>query len=236
MRDAIGRDLAEFRDLEVMHPNRLGLALGTQLLAGVLEVADQLFLLGVDGDGRRSRRDGGLYRRIDVLELRVAIGMAGALAGLPVGLAAVFQLAQQHAHQLLARREALLAQRLGNVALAAADPAQRRFRIAADRMLDQRFERRQQAGLSLDRTFAPPAGTPHPAADLVATRLQLGNAAIDRAPRNAGRSRNRCHTAHTNGHRLRRGKQPPAPLVEERHELLVPRSNAADIDHHHSIW
>src|SRR4029077_2066148 len=89
--DAIGRDFAEFRDLEVMHANRFGLAFGTQLLAAILEVADQLFLLGVDGDGGRPRRDGYLDRRIDVLELRVAIRMARALAGFPVGLAAVFQ-------------------------------------------------------------------------------------------------------------------------------------------------
>jgi hypothetical protein len=95
--DAIGRDLAEFGYLEVMHPNGLGLALGTQLFAAVLEVADQFLLLGVDGDGGRTRCDGCRYRRIDVLELPVAIRMARALAGFPVGLAAVFQLAQQQA-------------------------------------------------------------------------------------------------------------------------------------------
>src|SRR4029077_2457189 len=172
MRDAIGRDFAEFRDLEGMHPNRFGLAFGTQLLAAILEVADQLFLLGVDGDGGGTRRDGCLDRRIDVLELRVAIRMARALAGFPVGLAAVFQLPQQHANQLLAHLEALAAQRLGNVPLAAADPAQRRFGIPTDRTIDQRLERCQKTRLLLDGTFASAAAPPNPMADLEATRLQ----------------------------------------------------------------
>ena len=59
--DAIGGDLAQFGDLEVMHPHRLGLALGTQLTAVVLEVANQLLLLGVDGNRRLASGD----RRFD---------------------------------------------------------------------------------------------------------------------------------------------------------------------------
>ena len=77
---AIRGDLAEFRGLEVVDPNRFGLPLGPQLLAAVLEVADQFFLLGVDRDGRRLGRDGSFYRLVDVLELCVAIRMARALA------------------------------------------------------------------------------------------------------------------------------------------------------------
>ncbi len=101
-----------------------------------------------------------LHLDVDVLELRIAIGMLRTLAGLAVGLTAIVQLAQQHADQLLARLEALLAQHRGDVALAPADPAQRRLRIAADRALDQPFERRQKARLtfngSLTSTATPP--------------------------------------------------------------------------------
>ena len=46
--DAIWHRLAEFGDDEVMHPNRLWLALGAQLTAAILEVADKLLLLGVN--------------------------------------------------------------------------------------------------------------------------------------------------------------------------------------------
>ena len=62
-------------------------------------------------------------RSVDVLELGVPVGMAGALACLVVGLAAILEMAQQKAHQLLADFEAAAIQGLGNVPLAAAGPA-----------------------------------------------------------------------------------------------------------------
>jgi len=105
-----------------MDAHRLGISFAPQLPAAVFEVADQLLLFGVDGNSRATgsnrRFDGG----VDVLKLRISVGMMGSLAGLAVGLTAILLLAQQPAHQLLAHREALPAQRLGNVALTAADP------------------------------------------------------------------------------------------------------------------
>ena len=50
--DAIRCYLAEFRDDEVVHPDRLGLSLRTQLTTAILEVANKLLLLGVDTDNR----------------------------------------------------------------------------------------------------------------------------------------------------------------------------------------
>ena len=50
--DAVGRDLAEFGYLEVVHAHRLGIAFGPQLAATILEVADQLLLLRIDRDRR----------------------------------------------------------------------------------------------------------------------------------------------------------------------------------------
>src|SRR3954454_22805489 len=55
--DAIGGNLAQLRDLEIVDADRFGIAPGPQLPARVLEVADQLLLLGVDRDGRFARRD-----------------------------------------------------------------------------------------------------------------------------------------------------------------------------------
>src|ERR1700686_3305745 len=40
--DAVGRDLAQFRNGEVVHPNRLGLTFGTQFATAILEVPDKL--------------------------------------------------------------------------------------------------------------------------------------------------------------------------------------------------
>ena len=69
--------------------------LGAQLTSAVLERPHQLFLLGVH---RNRRLPGGhllLHLIIQVLELRVPVGMLAALEDLPIGLQAVLQLVQQ---------------------------------------------------------------------------------------------------------------------------------------------
>lgn len=48
--DAVGDGFAEVRVDEVVDTYRYGLALGLPLAAAVAEVADELLLLGVDGD------------------------------------------------------------------------------------------------------------------------------------------------------------------------------------------
>jgi hypothetical protein len=73
----------------------------------------------------------------------------------------------------LARLEALLAQHRGDVALAPADPAQRRLRIAADRALDQPFERRQKARLTFNGPLTATATPPDTRAQLIAASLQF---------------------------------------------------------------
>jgi hypothetical protein len=47
------------------------------LASAVLEVTDQLLLLGVDGDDRHAPINAVLRLRVDVLELRVAVWMLG---------------------------------------------------------------------------------------------------------------------------------------------------------------
>lgn len=63
-RDAAGCPLARFRQHEAVRPDRLGLALGAQFAARVLEAADRL-LLGID-------REGGLARGLERLRLGAA--------------------------------------------------------------------------------------------------------------------------------------------------------------------
>jgi hypothetical protein len=69
-----------------VHAHFLGPALAPQFPAAVLEIADQLLLFGVDGDGRLPAPPEALDDVIDVLELRIAIGMLVPFAGLGVGL------------------------------------------------------------------------------------------------------------------------------------------------------
>jgi hypothetical protein len=68
--DAIRCHLAEFRDDEVVDPNRLGLSFRTQFTAAILEVANEFLLLGVDRDDRLASSLERLHFGIDVLELR----------------------------------------------------------------------------------------------------------------------------------------------------------------------
>ena len=101
-----------------------------------------------------------------MLELGVAIRMVAPLPRFAVGLATVVQLPQQLANYALADLEALRGQCLHKVALAAADPAQRRGRIAANRVLDQPLQRSRQLGLLRHRALAPstrPAQVARPA-------------------------------------------------------------------------
>jgi hypothetical protein len=112
--DAVGRDLAEALDLEIMHPHRLRIAGTAELATAILEVADQFLLLRVNRDRRITRGDRRFHRGVDVRELRIAVGMFGAFTGLSVGLATVLLLAQQQPNQLLAHAEALATEhRLG---------------------------------------------------------------------------------------------------------------------------
>ena len=83
--DAVRHRPAQFLDEEVMHPDRFGLALRAPLPAAVLEVSDKLLLLRVDRDHRLTRRQRSARAPIDVFELRVAVRMVVALAGLAIG-------------------------------------------------------------------------------------------------------------------------------------------------------
>jgi hypothetical protein len=118
-----------------MHPHRLGHTFGAQFAASVLEVADQFLLLGVDRDGRLAGRLKAADLGVDMLELGIAIGMAGSFARLAVGLETEAQTPQQPADQLMADRKAALPQRPGEMPLALTDPQQGRLRIAP-RMAD----------------------------------------------------------------------------------------------------
>ena len=72
----------------VVHAHFLGLTLGSQLTAGVPEVANQLLFPGIDRDRRLAGPSEAGDTCIDMLELGIAIGMPAALAGLGVGLQA----------------------------------------------------------------------------------------------------------------------------------------------------
>ena len=61
--------------------------------------AGEFFLLRVDGDRRLVRSERFFHPIIDVMELRVAIGMVRSLLRLAIGLQAVIELVQEFARQ-----------------------------------------------------------------------------------------------------------------------------------------
>jgi hypothetical protein len=164
-------------------------------------------------------------------ELGVAVGMARPLPGLAVGLAAVAQLAQQPAHQLLAGPEAAAEERPGDLALAAANPAQRRLRITTDRVLDQRLERRRQSRLQRHRALAPATAAADTRSDRIGPALQFRDRPPDGAARQPGRRRGRGHPAVADRQRFVGRKKPAASFVEELGGLSKPGADVIHLDH-----
>src|SRR5258708_25016912 len=70
--DAVRNGLAVGRNHEVVHTHFFGLALGSQLTAGVPEVANQLLFLGIDRDRRLAGPSEAGDTCIDMLELGIA--------------------------------------------------------------------------------------------------------------------------------------------------------------------
>ena len=70
-----------------------------RFLTSVLELTDQLLLLGVDRDHGLTPLQKGLRRRIDVLELRVPVGVRGAFPTLAHRLQTITKFMQQTTHR-----------------------------------------------------------------------------------------------------------------------------------------
>ena len=111
----------------------------------------------------------------------------------------------------------------------------RREGVAADRILDQGLQRREQPRLSFDGALAPAARTSDGATQVIAPGLQVGKAAIDGATSHSSRRRHGRHAAMAQRQRLARHKQPAPALIQERPHLLIAGTNSVSVDHAESI-
>src|SRR5208283_5277176 len=227
--DAVGNGLAEFLVDEVMHIDVDWSALRPIIAAGVLVFADQFFLLGVDRDHRLT---GSLMRfnlRVDVLELRVAIGMASAFLALAIDLTAVAEAFEQLRDA--ARRNAMphVAQRRGELGVAFRHPQQRSHRIAERRRLEQTPQVFQQRRILARQRRPSAAGASNVSRD--DGRRQIAQPAIDGAARYSGRPRNSGYAAKPGRTRLRRRKQATPAFVESSTQSLIPFPNRCFINH-----
>ncbi len=227
----VRRGFAEFGDLEVMHPNRFRLALASRLAATIPKIANQFLLLRVNGDRWLIISDGGFHCCIDMLKLRVAVRIAGTFTRLLIGLTTVFQLTQQVVHQFLADFEPLSGQRRDDVALASADPTERRFRIAADGVLNQGLQRGQKGRLPGHRCFASTARPPDLRPLINSPGPQISDAAVDGAARDPGRHRRRRDTTITRCQGLVGHEKAPAPFIKERGCCLITPSDVVNVEH-----
>src|SRR5271165_6300607 len=226
----IRHDLAELLVLEVVHVHAPRIAFRTIVGSAVLEVAEQLLLLRIDGD------DGllaGLRRndfRVDVFELGVAVGMVRAFIRLAIGLAREPELRQLRADRIGADRMSHLGQCRGELRHAFRYPDQGPHGIAQCRRFDQPLERRDEPRVGFRYRPTPASGTANPP---LRKRLavEVVFAAIDRRTSKPGNLRDQRETAATGAPDLRRRKQPPTTLVKPRPDRLPSQPNRRLVDH-----
>src|SRR4051794_8646259 len=120
-----------------MDMDLLGASGGPPFTTPVLEVADQLLLLGVHRDYGLAMALGVADPTIDVFELLVSVGMAGSLLGLPIGLQTVPSVPEDRRNRPFANPVTLRPELLSQLAGALACPTQRGFWVPSLRGFDQ---------------------------------------------------------------------------------------------------
>lgn len=98
----VGDGFPLFGDQEVVDPNRLGIPFGTPGSPSILEASDELFLLRIHGDHRLPLGLESTNLVVDVAELRIAVGVVGSLAHLPICLETVARMREKVRHELAA--------------------------------------------------------------------------------------------------------------------------------------
>ena len=202
-----------------MGPGGRGLALGPPLAARVLELADQLLLLGVYADHRIGGALVGLDLLVDVPELRVPVRVPLALDGLGVALQAEPLRPQQVADGVGADPVALAGQLVRQVAGRLRRPPQRRHRITPLLRLDQGQQRRAQPGIQVGGLLAAPARPARPAQRLGAG-IQLIDPQGHRGLADPGGPGHRPDPAMSQRPGLGAHQQPPLPLIQMREDRL----------------
>ena len=227
--DAVWHRATEFLDQEVMHPDPFGIARRPIFPTAILEVADQFLLLRIDRDHRLVLGQRRAHRCIDVLELRVPIRVAVALARLAIALQAETHAIKQVAHQRMAHLMTFCLKFMGQTPQALARPAQRRLRIAACARLNQCAKIAQQRRILHHGRLAAATHPPNP------TRLRcLAKLPQPAANRTCGYSRccrYRRDTAVARRCCLGCRNQPPTTFVQKRRDRRIPLPDRFDVNH-----
>lgn len=219
--DPVGDGLVQLRVSEVMHVHRHRLTCRPPLAAAVLEVSDELLLLGVHADHWLATVPVPTGLLVEIAELGVAVRVLTALDRLDVGLQAEAFVPQQAGDGVGADAVPgpgqLSCKRAGGLHR----PPQRRHRVTPYIRLNQRQQCWQQPRIQIRHSFAAPARTPHPPQRLH-TRLKLEHALANRSLTDRSRLGHSPDTAVPQPPGLRSHQQPPLPLVQvwEQHSEL----------------
>ena len=125
----------------------------TPALARVLEVADQLFFLGVHADHGQTRLKKGLFLLLQIDKLLVSIRVRCARQAFDVDLQRIVQFAQQSSHGRMAD---FLTQLLTQMAQAAPAPLARAHRVAGRLRLHQGLQLLDEFGVFFSTGGWPP--------------------------------------------------------------------------------
>ncbi len=217
--DAVRHRLAHAVPREVVGPGRRRLTLGPPFPARVLELADQLFLLGVHADHRIAGGLVSLDLLDDVPELRVPVRVPPALDGLGVALQAEPLGPQQVTHGVGADPVTLAGELGRQVAGRLGCPPQRRHRITPLLRFHQGQQRRAQTRIQIGGLLAAAARPARPAQRL-RPGIQLIDSQRHRGLADPGGLGHRPDPAMSQRPGLGPHQQPPLPLIQMREDHL----------------
>jgi hypothetical protein len=208
------------------------LSLGRPLTPAVLELADQLLLLGIHRDDRLlggQRTSNGV---VDVVKLRVAIRVIFPLAGLVVALHRephpVQQPQHRAIHELMTQRPQIACQ----MRRALGAPSHRHpLRIADSDRLKQPIQRLLHPRVALNHRLAARARAANPPRLPLLIRLQVPQPTTDRRLRHPRHPAHRRQPATTVRACLRCRPLPPLALIQTALHRFPPLSDCVLVNH-----
>ena len=189
--------------------------------------SQRVFLFRIHGDHRIAGAHLRRHARVDVLELRVAVGVLRALHRLAVAMEAVVHPMEKHSHQTATGRIAKRAQLPRQTSRALAGPTQRRHGVSTRQRLDQTLQRFPQIRLMMDSRFPSTAWPTHASFRYTVSLRNRARTHSNRAPRDPRRTSHQGNDTVSKRIGFRSGPDAPCMLVEERvqrSELLPNRA------------
>ena len=218
--DAIGVGPWHVGGRKIMRTYPPRLFRGTPLLAGIVEVADELLLLRIHGDHRAAVPEAAFHRGVDVPKLRIPVRMVPPLFRVPVALEVVVEPPQELRHLRMADPMVSPPQGRGDGPRALTNPPQGRFRIAARLGIDHRFQGVHEARVRHRDGRASGAGAPDPAGHHRGPLFNLTDALGNRVPSKTAGSMDETHATIAQRHRFTRRHKAPRALVQQRPHRL----------------